>query len=50
MIFLCYDAIEDIESNLSSQSEYDKNHSIVAIITSTSQADTFCNTYNHANG
>ena len=50
MIFLYYDAIEEIESNLSSQSEYDKNHSIVAIITSTSQADTFCNTYNHANG
>ena len=44
------DAIEEIENNLSSQSEYDKNHSIVAIITSTSQADTFCNTYNHANG
>lgn len=50
MIFLYYDALEEIENNLSSQSEYDKNHSIVAIITSTSQADTFCNTYNHANG
>ena len=30
--------------------QYDPNHTLVYTISSTSQADTFCNTYNHSNG
>ena len=47
------DALEEIEGNISTpvpnNTMYDSNHTIVATINSTADADNFCNKYNHAN-
>ena len=47
-----YDALEEIENNipLKNNSEYDPNHTLITTISSVSDANTFCNTYNHNNG
>lgn len=47
-----YDTLEEIENNipLKNNSEYDPNHTLITTISSVSDANTFCNTYNHNNG
>ena len=43
--------MQDVENNipLPNNSEYDSNHTIVAVLSSTTDTNNFCNTYNHDN-
>ena len=48
-----YDALEEIEGNIHipvPNDQYDSKHTLIATINSVSDANTFCNTYNHDNG